>query len=121
MLVQVSGKGFELNSELRHDIEEKLNMTLERFGSRIGRVNAFLADVNGPKNGRDKSIRVVVDIERRPLIVVEEKGEAWYATLDQAAERTVHAVSRQIERDRSKSNRKSMAGRVRLSLANVSA
>lgn len=110
MLVQVSGKGFEPSSELRDHMEERLSTTLDRFTERIARVNVFLADENGPKNGLDKSIRLVIDIERLPLIVVEERGELWYAVLDQAAERALHAVSRQIDRVRSKTDRTSMAG-----------
>ncbi len=110
MLVQVSGKGFELRPELRDDIEEKMTTILDRFRSRIAKVNVFLADVNGPKNGIDKSLRVIIDIERLPLIVVEEKGESWYAILDRTAERAVHAVSRQVDRMRARTDRTSMAG-----------
>ena len=110
MLVQISGRGFELNSELRDDIESKLTTALDRFGTRIGRVNVFLADVNGPKNGLDKSMRVVVDMERLPLIVVEERGELWSSTLDQATDRIVHSVSRQLERVRARSGRTNIAG-----------
>jgi ribosome-associated translation inhibitor RaiA len=111
MLIQVSGKGFELRPELRDDVEEKMATIFDRFNSRIGRVNVFLADENGPKHGLDKSIRIIIDIARFPLIVVEEKGESWHAILDQAAERATHTVSRQIDRDRSRTDRTSMAGK----------
>ena len=110
MLVQVSGKGFEPSSELRDHVEERISTALDRFTGRIARVNVFLADENGPKNGLDKSIRLVIDIERLPLIVLEERGELWYAVLDQAAERALHAVSRKMDRVRSKTDRTSMAG-----------
>ncbi len=116
MLVQVSGKGFELSSELRAFVEQKLTGALERFIPRVAGVKVFLADENGPKHGLDKSIRLVVNLERLPLIVVEEKGESWHAMVDQAAERAVHAVSRQLERARSLPDRTSMAGDVRASL-----
>ena len=79
MLVQISGKGFELSSELRDHVEERVSTALDRFTDRIARVNVFLADENGPKNGLDKSLRLIIDIERLPLIVVEERGESWYA------------------------------------------
>jgi len=112
MLIQVSGKGFELSPELRDDVEEKMKTALERFRTRIGRVNVFLADENGPKNGVDKSLRAIIDIERLPLIVVEEKGDAWLSILDRTVERATHTVSRQIERIRSRMDRTSMAGDV---------
>ena len=87
MLIQVSGKGFELSSELRAEVEERMETTLQRFSSRTGRVNVFLADQNGPKNGIDNSLRVIIDLERLPLIVVEEKGDIWHSMLDRSAER----------------------------------
>ena len=109
MLVQISAKGFEPGTELRDHVEERILTALDRFADRVARVNVFLADENGPKNGLDKSLRLVIDIERLPLIVVEERGESWYAVLDQAAERAVHAVSRQVDRARSRADRTSMA------------
>ncbi len=118
MLIQISGKGFEPSPELRDHAEERVSTALERFTGRIARVNVFLADENGPKNGLDKSLRLIIDIERLPLIVVEERGESWYAVLDQAAERAVHAVSRQVDRARSRGDRTSMAGEGTDSLAN---
>ncbi len=110
MLIQVNGKGFELSPELRNDAEKSMGTALDRFRSRIGRVNMFLEDENGPKNGRDKSLRVIIDIERVPLIVVEAKGDAWHTMLDLTAVRATHTVSRQIDRVRSMSDRMSMAG-----------
>ena len=110
MLVQISGKGFEMCSELRDHVKERITNALDRFTGRIARVNVFLADENGPKQGLDKSLRLVINIDRLPLIVVEERGESWYAVLDQAAERAVHAVSRQLDRVRSRTDRTSMAG-----------
>ncbi len=110
MLVQISGKGFELSTDLRDLAKERVATALGRFTDRIARVNVFLADENGPKNGLDKSLRLIIDIERLPLIVLEERGDSWYAVIDQAAERAVHAVSRQVDRARSRTDRTSMAG-----------
>lgn len=110
MLIHVGGKGFELSPELREDVEQRIERALERFRPRIGRVNVFLADENGPKNGIDKSARVIIDIERLPLIIIEEKGEAWSPMLDCLVERVTHTISRQLQRIRSRTDRVSMAG-----------
>jgi ribosome-associated translation inhibitor RaiA len=110
MKIQVSGKGFELAQDLRNDVEEKVGMGLDRFTERIRRVNVFLEDVNGPKRGFDKSLRMIVDIDRLPLIVVEEKGEVWISLVDKAVQRSAHTVRRQIDRIRTYSNRTSMSG-----------
>lgn len=109
-MIHVSSKGFILSSELRDDVEDRVTTALERFQERIGRVNVFLADENGPKNGIDKSLRVIIDLERLPLIVLEEKGDSWNSVLDRACERASYNVSRQVERIRSRLDRTSMAG-----------
>lgn len=110
MLVQIYGSGMAPSQELRDDVEQRIDFALERFRSRIGRVNVFLRDLNGPKNGLDKSCRVVIDIERLPLVVIEDNDDSWIALLDRIAERAAHTVSRQIERIRSRTDRTNMAG-----------
>jgi putative sigma-54 modulation protein len=110
MLIQVHGSGFQLRRELRNDVYEKIALVLNRFENQIGKVQVFLADLNGPKKGVDKSIRLVIDIERQPLMVVEEKGEEWPALLESVTDRAAHSVSRQFDRVREKKGRTSMAG-----------
>lgn len=110
MLVQVNGRGFELSTELRNYVEEKLASALVRFSPRIASAKAFLADENGPKQGLDKSLRLVIDVDRLPLIVVEELGDSWHAVIAKSVERAAHAVSRQADRSRSRADRTSMAG-----------
>lgn len=110
MLILVHGNGFELGQELRNDVQEKLELAFSRFDTQIGKVNVYLADLNGPKKGVDKSIRLVIDIERHPVIVVEEKGEDWQALLESLSDRASHTVSRQLDRSRDRKGRTSMAG-----------
>ena len=110
MLILVHGNGFELERELRSDVQEKIELALGRFEIQIGKVNVYLADLNGPKKGVDKSIRLVIDIERQPVIVVEEKGEDWLSLLESVSDHASHTVSRQLDRSRAKKGRTSMAG-----------
>lgn len=112
MLMQLSEKGFVAGRDLRNDVEDRIYETLLRFESRIDRVKIFLADENGPRNGNDKSLRVVVVRDRLPQIVIEEKGSDWGILLSHVAERTFHAVSRQIERSRTLSDRTKMSGTI---------
>ncbi|MFN7894474.1 MAG: hypothetical protein ACK5OC_29585 [Pirellula sp.] len=110
MLILVHGNGFNLERELRDDVAEKIETSFTRFNSRIGKVHAFLADLNGPKKGIDKSIRLVIDVEREPVIVIEEKGEDWPALLESITERACQSLTRQIKRTRSHKERMRMAG-----------
>ena len=110
MLIMVHGNGFEMERTLRDDVQEKIELVLGRFQSQIGKVSVYLTDLNGPKKGVDKSIRLVIDIERQPVVVVEEKGEDWLALLEGISDRAAHTVARQIERSRSRKGHTSMAG-----------
>jgi len=106
----VHGNGFERERALRDDVQEKIELVLGRFQSQIGTASVYLADLNGPKKGVDKSIRLAIDIERQPVVVVEEKGEDWLALLESISDRAAHTVARQIERSRSLKGHTSMAG-----------
>jgi ribosome-associated translation inhibitor RaiA len=110
MLILVHGNGFALESDLREEVQEKIEASFARFSSQIGKVNAYLADLNGPKKGIDKSIRLVIDIEREPVVVIEEKGEDWSSLLESVADRATQNMARRIKRSRSRKDRTSMAG-----------
>jgi len=88
----VHGNGFERERALRDDVQEKIELVLGRFQSQIGTASVYLADLNGPKKGVDKSIRLAIDIERQPVVVVEEKGEDWLALLESISDRAAHTV-----------------------------
>jgi putative sigma-54 modulation protein len=110
MVILVHVSGFELERDLRNDVQEKIELALGRFERQIGKVNVYLADLNGPKKGVDKSIRLVIDIERQPRIAVGEKGEDWLALLESISDRASHTVSRQLDRSRVRKGRTSLAG-----------
>jgi ribosome-associated translation inhibitor RaiA len=110
MLILVHGNGFALESDLREEVQEKIETSFARFSSHIGKVNAYLADLNGPKKGIDKSIRLVIDIEREPVVVIEEKGEDWSSLLESVTDRATQNMAKQIKRSRSRKDRTSMAG-----------
>lgn len=67
MLIKVHTSGFTMKRALRDDVLEKIELVLARFEGQIGKVSAYLADLNGPKKGVDKSMRLVIDIERQPV------------------------------------------------------
>lgn len=110
MLIFVHGNGFDLDRELREEVEGKIEASFARVSHLITKIKAFLADVNGPKNGVDKSIRLLIDVEREPVIVIEEKGENWSILLDSVVDRAFQTLTRQLKRSRSRNDRTSMAG-----------
>ena len=100
MLILVHGNGFELDPSLRDQVQTKIASSLSRFHDRIGSINAYLADLNGPKNGIDKSIRLVIDLQKKPVVVLDEKGGQWQALLESVADRASYTISKVISRSR---------------------
>ena len=110
MQIQARAKGFGLGSELQDEVIERIERALDRYRNRIRRVNVFFEDVNGPKKGVDKAMRLIIDLERLSMVVVEETGESWQALMDLAVERAAQTVGRHIDRRRTKGDRTPMAG-----------
>jgi putative sigma-54 modulation protein len=110
MLILVHGNGFSLERQLREDVQQKVDAGFARFSKKVVRVNVYLEDLNGPKKGIDKSIRLVIDIEREPKVVIEEKGERWAPLLESVIDRATQSLTQQIKRARARRNRTSMAG-----------
>ncbi len=100
MLILVHGNGFELDPSLRNQVQSKIESSMSRFQNRIGTINAYLADMNGPKSGIDKSIRLVIDMQKKPVVVLDEKGGQWNAMLESIADRASHTISRLISKNR---------------------
>ena len=69
MHVDVKTNAVEIAEELQHRIDRRLRFALARFGDRISRVVVYLSDLNGPKGGIDKSVRVLTRIDGVGLVV----------------------------------------------------
>jgi putative sigma-54 modulation protein len=86
-------------ASILEEAERRLQFALGRFAGRIRRVDARLADVNGPRGGVDQVWQVIVRLTRRaPAVVIEESGTHPGATIGRAADRAAQAVSRTLAR-----------------------
>lgn len=100
MLMQVHANGFELDSALRDAIREKVGASFDRFRWKVGRVQAYLADLNGPRNGIDKSMLLVVSLHREPKLCIQERGENWGVLLESVVDRATHNLTKKIKKSR---------------------
>jgi len=76
----------------------RLHMAVGRFAGAIRSLTILLADVNGPRGGRDKRCRVQIRLSspRRP-IVIEALADAFPDAIGEAADRASRAVARGVE------------------------
>lgn len=109
MFILVHGNGLIPHRDLREFVQKKVESSFARFAHQIAKVDAHLADLNGPKRGVDKSIRLVIDIERKPVIVIEQRGEYWSALVESVVDRAAQTLARRNKKSRPRAARGSMA------------
>lgn len=110
MLYELHTSRVELEQGLREHIERRLTFALSRFGSSVIKAAVYLADNNGPKGGIDKSCRIVVRLRGLNEVIAEVIDTDWPVTVDRAASRIGHNVSRALERRRDFSHQHQSVG-----------
>jgi len=99
--VHVTTSGaFSREDGLRDHAEHRVQRALARFGHAIRRANVHVFDVNGPRGGVDKRVRLTVTSDRFGSVHVHEDGADVRATLDTGLKRLTHTVARTLERTR---------------------
>jgi ribosome-associated translation inhibitor RaiA len=100
MRLEIRRRGVRVTEELRSYIRERLWLALGRFARHIGSIRIYLRDVNGPRGGRDKKCRIVVELPPRGRVVVTTEDTDISAAIVSAAARARFAVKRHIKRRR---------------------
>lgn len=98
MDVQIHSCDFPLTGALRRFTQRRLIGITERFGATIGSMRVHFRDINGPKGGVDKSVRVQIFVPSRRPIVIETRHEDLYAAITITARRLSRAVQRSKDR-----------------------
>jgi CBS domain-containing protein len=93
-------------------LRRKLGRKLGKFGSSIERASVRVEDVNGPRGGVDKRLRIKVVLSGLPSVVIDERHHSLQAAMDRALARAERAVRQAAQRRRTKSlrPRRSAAG-----------
>ena len=70
MRLEIRSRGVEVSERLKDHVEERLRLALGRLARYVGEVWVYLRDVNGPRGGKDKLCRVVMEVPRNGRVVV---------------------------------------------------
>lgn len=100
MVWTMTAAGDKPAPELKAHVERRLRFALTRFSGRIGRVNVFLADQNGPRGGVDKTCRIIVRLLDGGDVVAEVSDVTWEVAVDRATTRIGHTTGRELARRR---------------------
>ncbi len=86
----------------REYAQRQLRFAVGRFANRVLRVALTLDDVNGPRGGVDKYVRLVITLRRGDPIAISGIAASAREAIDFAAERAKRAVSRQLGKFRAR-------------------
>jgi len=96
MLIDVFSRKLSNPQTLKSYVRRRLGFALDRFTTQITRVHVRLADINGPKGGRDKSCLVQVYFDQMPPILIESLNEDIYQAVGSAAERARRVITSRV-------------------------
>ena len=80
---------------------------VERFQSRIRKLNVSVRDINGPKGGVEKKCRCVLHLKRMAPIVIEDTADNYLNLVNRVAERVSYTLSQKIDKVRKNSRARS--------------
>lgn len=100
MLTKTLARGLKLGNEVRTAMHEMLNGAFERFADRVQTVNVVVEDVNGPRGGEDKRVRLELHGTRRKHVMVEGRGTDVLPTLARVLERATYALTKAVDRQK---------------------
>lgn len=97
MRMNIQASGFVLTDSLKVYTEKRLVTAFGWAGGHMRELHVSLSDINGPRGGRDKRCRILVQIAGGRSVVIEDTETDLYHAIDRAAERVDRAVVRRIE------------------------
>lgn len=100
MRVEIRARNGHLSRNLEERAERRLHFALGRFGGRIRRVVALLADLNGPRDGVDQHCRIEVRLIRSGTVMAEAVEDDIMLAVGRAAERVARRVRDALDRKR---------------------
>ena len=106
MQIDIQTLGFTLTNALREHTHSRLGFALAHGAETIDRVTVRLSDINGPRGGADKRCHIHVAVAHQADVVIEDIQADLYVAIDRATDRAGRALARQIECQRSRTNRR---------------
>jgi putative sigma-54 modulation protein len=99
MNMHIQTRGFIATDAIRDYAVRRLQFVLSSHADVVN-VDMTLADVNGPKGGRDKCCKIRLSVSGEAPIHIEDMNDDMYAAIDSATERCKRTLVRRVTRAR---------------------
>lgn len=109
MRIEIRSHAMNTPREVHDHIRRRIGFSLSRFSDRIGSVTLRLTDLNGPKGGEDKHVRLILTVPGEERIVIEETDPNLLAAVDNAIGRSARTLARVVDRGRTFQRRRVLA------------
>lgn len=100
MKVNIRTRHLSLSPEILAEWRRRVTVAFARISPWVRTVDITAEDINGPKGGADKQVRIRLRGRSISNIVIEHVGVDTLATVVAAAERAVQALVRKMARRR---------------------
>lgn len=98
MRLVVKSANLKLQQLHRETVQQRVDSVFNRTREAIQSLTVTLSDVNGPKGGPDKQVKVKLKSDNMPLIVVIDKKNNWIAAVNSALSRVNNSFVRRLKR-----------------------
>lgn len=106
MKFNIRTKNIELTADLQTKIDQKITSTIKRyFDDPAMRVEVMLADLFGPKSGRDKKIKIIIKLPKTKTIKIDEVSADITQAIEVAKDRLENVLERQKDKKIDKKRR----------------
>lgn len=110
MRLIVKSANLKLEQEHTNLIQNRVNCVFARTGNVIQSITVSLSDINGPKGGPDKQVKVKLKSDNLPVIMVVDKKSNWLAAVNSALSRVNNSFVRKVKRRKEFRHERVVAG-----------
>jgi len=105
MNVEVRATNFGLEAGVREYIERRMQMSVDPFDGRVGKVDVVVTNLHGRNHARELQCRIHAQVNHAANVLIEQIDADLVAAIDMAAGRLKRTVRRHINRRRDNAKR----------------
>lgn len=110
MRLIVKSNNLDVQSEHRETVQQRVNSIFNRTNHAIQSITVSLSDINGPKGGPDKQVKVKLKSDNLPSIVVVDQKSNWFSAVNSALSRANNSFIRKVKRRKQFRDRDGLVG-----------
>ena len=96
-MIKIHSQGITLSKSVREYTKDKIRLALNLYTEKIRRADIYLADVNGPKGGKDKRCKIKINADGCNSVFVQDTSEDLYQVINTCSHRARRTIKRRLD------------------------